>query len=366
MKHFLTIIILAIHFLAIAQAPQGMNYQAAARNSQGNLLLNQQIGLRFSIHDGSLTGAIVYSETQTATTNAFGSFSTVIGSGTPVQGTFASIPWASGSKFLQVEIDVTGGVNYVDMGTSQLMSVPYALFAQNSANGPTGATGVTGNTGDIGPTGATGATGAIGITGNTGATGATGPSGGPIGPTGAVGPPAFDTYHTDGLDSLTGVYMTMSAGSTYTVPVGKNLHAYLSKLSISVTSLYAYSVLNGDTLSDQILKVVLPAGTVIGAYTPSGPLSLSGYTAPAHYPAIYQNITNNPYTVPQGKTLYLLSVMGAWDNAQVSYFIDGVQVPIYSQISSNHPGPFLAVNAGSVISVTAPIGNKIFINGVLR
>ena len=148
MKHLLALLFTALLIAANAQAPQGMNYQAVARNSQGTLLINQPIGLRFSIRDGSLSGTIVYSETQTATTDAFGTFSTVIGSGIPVTGTFASIPWATGSKFMQVEMDITGGTNFVDMGTSQLMSVPYALYAQTSGNiGVTGPTGVTGATG---------------------------------------------------------------------------------------------------------------------------------------------------------------------------------------------------------------------------
>lgn len=133
-----------------AQAPQSMNYQAVARDGSGNILANQLIGLRFSIHDITAGGVVVYSETDTATTNAYGTFTAHIGSGIPVSGTFAGINWGSGSKFLQVEIDVTGGTNYVTMGTAQLLSVPYALYANTSGSGPTGATGATGSPGNDG------------------------------------------------------------------------------------------------------------------------------------------------------------------------------------------------------------------------
>lgn len=179
-----------------AQSPQSMNYQAVARNAAGAVIPNQVIGLRFTIRDGSAGGTLVYSETDTASTNAFGLFTTAIGTGTPVSGSFAGINWGAGSKFLQVEIDPAGGTAYTDMGTTQLLSVPYALYAQTSGNGagPTGPTGATGNdgvSGATGPAGVTGATGETGATGPTGAglTGATGATGetGPTGPTGVAG-----------------------------------------------------------------------------------------------------------------------------------------------------------------------------------
>ena len=344
MKHLLTLLFTALLIAANAQAPQGMNYQAVARNSQGTLLLSQPIGLRFSIRDGSLTGTVVYSETQTATTDAFGSFSTVIGSGTPVTGTFASIPWATGSKFMQVEMDITGGTNFVDMGTSQLMSVPYALYAQTS-----------GNIGVTGPTGVTGATGA------------TGPSGGPIGPTGAVGPPAFDPVHSDGMDSLVGVHLALQPDSIYIVPPGKNLHAYITVVTTFPPSSFAYPVINGELVYDYQQLLILPPGTVLSNYsTTSTNLHLSGYTAPAHYPVIHQNITTAGYTVPAGKTLYLLSLIGPSDQTQASYYIDGVRVHIPGVLSNNNTEPYLVINSGSVITSSVPIGYKVFINGILK
>src|SRR4051812_18526908 len=81
-----------------AQTPQAIPYQAVARDVNGNLLANQNISLRFSIHDVTAAGTVVYRETQTATTNALGLFSVNIGRGTAIVGTFNSIAWGTGAK----------------------------------------------------------------------------------------------------------------------------------------------------------------------------------------------------------------------------------------------------------------------------
>ncbi len=114
-----------------AQPPQSIAYQAVARNSSGNLIASQTVSLRFSIHNATASGVVVYSETQTATTNALGLFSAEVGQGSAVTGTFPAIAWGAGAKFLQVEMDAAGGTSYIDMGTTKLSSVPYALHAGN-------------------------------------------------------------------------------------------------------------------------------------------------------------------------------------------------------------------------------------------
>jgi len=117
-----------------AQAPNAIPYQAVARDVSGNILGNQNISLRFSVHDVTAVGTVVYKETQSVTTNSFGLFTVNIGQGTPVTGTFAAISWATNAKFMQVEMDAAGGVTYVDMGTQQMLSVPYALFSGSSGS----------------------------------------------------------------------------------------------------------------------------------------------------------------------------------------------------------------------------------------
>src|ERR1035437_6211515 len=124
------LILLILMFLAIvnlkAQAPQAIPYQAVARDINNNLLPNQTINLRFSIHDVSSGGTIVYQETQHATTTALGLFTVNIGMGTIVSGTFAGIVWGTNAKYLQTEMDPANGNAFIAMGTTQMMSVPYA------------------------------------------------------------------------------------------------------------------------------------------------------------------------------------------------------------------------------------------------
>jgi hypothetical protein len=160
-----------------AQAPQAITYQAVARDANGQLLRSAAVNPRISIILDSVNGAAEYVETHNATTNSYGLFTLPIGDGTRIGGTagaFNQISWGGRLHFIKTEIFFNG--NYVDMGTTQLLSVPYALYAETSGNG-TGATGATGATGLAGPTGATGVTGATGSTGLTGATGPTGTAG---------------------------------------------------------------------------------------------------------------------------------------------------------------------------------------------
>ncbi|HSA07658.1 MAG TPA: FISUMP domain-containing protein [Candidatus Gastranaerophilales bacterium] len=130
----LVLITLAINFFA--QPPQKMSFEAVIRNSSGQLVTNQAIGLKISILQGSTTGAVVYAETQKPTTNANGLASVQIGDGTVVTGAFAGIDWSSGTYFIKTETDPTGGTNYSITGTSQLLSVPYALYARMADTAP--------------------------------------------------------------------------------------------------------------------------------------------------------------------------------------------------------------------------------------
>ena len=121
-------------FSAQAQAPSILNYQAVARNSVGTPLPNQTMQVRLSILNGSSTGSVVYSETRSVVTNAVGLFVIQIGSSgaASTSGNLSTLNWANGSKFLKVEIDPLGGSSFIELGTNQLVSVPYALSASPS------------------------------------------------------------------------------------------------------------------------------------------------------------------------------------------------------------------------------------------
>ncbi|MCB0755724.1 MAG: collagen-like protein [Flavobacteriales bacterium] len=186
MKRLLLILFVATwcHASALGQTAPGLfNYQGVARDAAGNTISNQSVGLRFSIHQGTAVGPVFYSETQNTTANDFGLFTTQIGSNG-----FVNVDWANGPYFLEVEMDANGGTNYQSLGTSQLLSVPYALYAAES--------------GTPGPTGPTGPSGPQGIQGNPGAPGSQGLQGiqGPAGPQGATGPTGDTRWTTSGND----------------------------------------------------------------------------------------------------------------------------------------------------------------------
>jgi Collagen triple helix repeat (20 copies) len=237
-----SIFAIALSMSVMAQAPEQMSYQAVMRNGNNQLITNGLIGMRISIVQGSPSGAVVYAETQAATTNDNGLLSLEIGNGTVESGTFTTIDWANGPFYIQTEVDPTGGTSYSITSTSSLMSVPYALYAKSSGSstpgpqGPQGIqgiqgvqgapgtngtngtgitattnngdgtftftysdgstfttanlTGPTGPQGAIGLTGAQGPQGPAGMNGTNGIDGAVGPQGpqGPIGLTGATGP----------------------------------------------------------------------------------------------------------------------------------------------------------------------------------
>jgi hypothetical protein len=118
--------------LVWTQAPEKMSYQAIIRDNSGQLVTDHDVGMKISILQGSVTGTPVYEETHTATTNANGLVTIEIGGGTTLSGTFADIDWTGGSYFLKTQTDPAGGTDYSITGTSQLLSVPYALHAKTS------------------------------------------------------------------------------------------------------------------------------------------------------------------------------------------------------------------------------------------
>lgn len=180
------------NLLAQADVPNGINYQGIARNQNGSVYVNQNISVRISILSGNAQGTVLYSETHNVQTNVFGLFNLAIGRGTPLSGSFDNIPWESANQYVKVEVDVAGGSNYTTVGSNELLSVPYALYAQTAGNG--GGGGSVGPAGPQGEPGPQGPAGPQGIQGETGATGLQGPAGpqgiqGEPGATGPQGPP---------------------------------------------------------------------------------------------------------------------------------------------------------------------------------
>jgi len=147
---------------SFAQAPEEMSYQAVRRNAGNALVANQQVGMQISILQGSTA---VYEETQTPTSNSNGLVSLEIGTGTVISGSFTAIDWSAGTYFIKTETDLAGGTNYTITGVSQLLSVPFALYAKTSGN----ASAIAANTAKTGITSGQ----ADAITANTAKTGIT-------------------------------------------------------------------------------------------------------------------------------------------------------------------------------------------------
>ena len=137
MKQLITLLLL-LPFIMFAQSPQGVGYQGVATDLNGVELINQAISIQASILSSSATGNIEWQEEHSVTTDTFGLFALTIGQGTSTgngaQSNFADISWGSATHFLKIEMDVNGGTNYSNMGTNQMMSVPYALYAENTGN----------------------------------------------------------------------------------------------------------------------------------------------------------------------------------------------------------------------------------------
>jgi|WetSurMetagenome_2_1015567.scaffolds.fasta_scaffold03276_2 hypothetical protein len=136
MKRLFTLsVALLIALSVFTQAPQKMSYQCVVRNSNGVLMTNQSVGIKISILQGTPLGTVVFQETYSPNpqTNSNGLLTVEIGSGYAVIGTFSAINWAAGPYFLKTEADPTGGTSYTITGTSQLLSVPYALYARTAS-----------------------------------------------------------------------------------------------------------------------------------------------------------------------------------------------------------------------------------------
>lgn len=152
----ITFFLFIVPFLAFSQVPESFKYQAVVRNVSGTLIANQNVTIKSSILSSDVNGAVVYAETQNVTTTEFGLIHLNIGQGTVVQGTFSAIPWGDTSYFLKTEFDLNGSGNFQFIGVTQLLSVPYALYAKTSGSSTPGPAGPQGNTGPQGPIGPAG------------------------------------------------------------------------------------------------------------------------------------------------------------------------------------------------------------------
>ncbi|MCV2483567.1 hypothetical protein OD917_01430 [Flavobacterium sp. SH_e] len=128
----LLLLFVTVTFKVFAQSPEKMSYQAIIRGQDNNLVETKQIGVKVVVHQSTASGTIVYQETHSPTTNSNGLVSLEIGTGTIVTGDFSKISWDKGPYYIETQVDVNGGTNYNIVGVTQLLSVPYALYAKTA------------------------------------------------------------------------------------------------------------------------------------------------------------------------------------------------------------------------------------------
>jgi len=326
MKKLLTILLL-LPLLIFAQVPQGVGYQGVATDAAGFELINQSISIRASILSNSATGTIEWQEIHNTSTDTFGLFNLTIGQGTTTgngaQANFADISWGASTHFLRIEMDVNGGSNYSFMGTNQLMSVPYALYAENAninydsistllSNDSTFITTVSGGIGG-----------------------------------------GCDFKYPDGLD---GEYITESINpndinqNNYIVPAGKTLYIntiWKSPAGNSINfTINGIELLSGSMNTDNggsiISPFILNAGDVL-----EGTISFNGILITnSNITSITHSLSNlgqnTDYVVPSGKSLHITQVNS-------SLAVNGIGLIL----SSNDQGYYYNLSLANVISVAA-------------
>jgi uncharacterized protein (TIGR02145 family) len=173
-----TVLLLLLPFcfslLSYGQTPKTISYQGVARNATGQPIPNQSIKIKLSLLETATSSNSLYTETHTPTTTGQGLFALQIGAGTVLSGTYLTLDWSNGPKFVKTEIDPSGGDNFTLSSTNPLNAVPFALFAASGTPGPRG---LKGDTGATGPQGPIGLTGPQGLKGDTGVRGLIGPQG---------------------------------------------------------------------------------------------------------------------------------------------------------------------------------------------
>jgi hypothetical protein len=315
-KCIFTLSFLLLGVTVLAQTPEGINYQAVIRKTDGSLVANTTIAIRIQLKQNSATGTVVYSERQSVITSQYGLVNFVIGQGTVLSGTFSTINWSTGNYWVSLGVDFVNGTNYLDYGSQRLMSAPYALYAKTAgvqlnqwrygATTPAAALGNIGDfylntaTGDVhyksaastwtltgnikgpqGNAGATGPQGPAGATGPTGLTGATGPQGpagatglqGPAGATGATGPAgAQGIAGTNGINGTNGTAV-LNGNTNPAAGTGVNGDFYINTATNTIYGPKA----NGAWPAG--VSLVGPAG-VAGPQGPAGATGPAGPTGP--------------------------------------------------------------------------------------
>ena len=315
MKKILIIIFCLPVILFGQSVPQGVNYQAVATNSLGIELINQTISIRASVLSNSANGTTEWEEIHTTTTDTFGLFNLIIGQGTSTgngsTSNFSDINWGANTHFLKIEMDINGGSTYSHMGTNQMMSVPYALYAENTNIDYDSIASILSND-------------SIFVTSVSGGI-----------------KRATDFLYPEGLD---GDIVHHNFSNSYTVPFGKNLYiinyynsfGQSNALQIDGNTIYSgYSNNNGGSPGQHRLinPIIVRSGQVVSSTSSNANTTFIGLLTNEVVVPLTHDLDSN-YIVSSGKKLIITNIYSNSQNG--SLIIDGNTA--YSGYSNNDGG----------------------------
>ena len=333
MKRFILFVFSIFFIFSFAIAQDGINYQGAATDANGDELTTQNISLRASILSGSASGNLEWEETHSTTTDQFGLFNIVIGQGTNTTNgataTFDDMDWGSGNHFLKIEMDASGGTNYAMIGTTQMMSVPYALYAKSAGIDSTMLANMIGSS------------------------------------VGGMGG-GCDYAFPEGLDG-DAIIINIMAGSSYTVPAGKNFYITNSNANggQAFLKIGGFFVINDGKYST---PMIAKSGDIIEwvSYTSNIPSDVSCIgilvNQNPQVEIISIDLMAGNYTVPSSKKMVLYhACRGTSTSGSQGYInINGQDIVQFENLVLP-----LFLNAGDIVSVTGSTSSLNFAFGYL-
>ena len=301
---YLLLLVLFFSSLSFSQAPHTFSYQTVIRDVNWNVIPDQDVSILIRILEDGQLGDVRYSEQHFVTTSKIGLVNLAIGGGNIYSGSFNDIDWGNHVYFVEVSVDIDAGDNYLLMGSTQLRSVPYALFSETSAN--PGNPGPQGEQGEQGPVGSQGLQGPSGPPGEQGAQGDMGPSG----PSGEQGPAGTSIQSTEIVGSE--LFITFDNGAvqsagTIEIP-GGSIILEDSQYNFSFNDLFGQIEL--EITDPVILSSYIRLGISVRVYE-----NTSGSNA-------YLNTFTSLYAGDPNNMAGLLSLLPGTYNAELSFFTD--------------------------------------------
>jgi len=335
-KLYTILIVLLVTASTFAQAPEKMSYQAVVRDGGNTLLANEEVGIRISILQTTITGASVYTETHSVTTNLNGLVSLEIGTGN-TSDIFATTDWSAGPYFIKTEIDQSGGSSYTITGTSQIMSVPFALYANYSGSSETNATNIANNTTAIAAnTAKVGYTDAL-VSANTAVAANTAKDGITSAQSTAITANTAKVGYTDALVSANTAVAANTAKDGITTAQANAITANTAK-TVAAEELTGTS-LNSTVVGSSLTSVGILTGLTVTGTTETGLVKITGGTpglgkvltsdavGMAIWAAAAVSVTevDDEFTATTSQTAFTLSQAPS-ANSKVKMYVNGIRI----------------------------------------